>query len=158
MKRVLAAVALLVPLAACGGGDDDGGDGLSKAEYVSQSEAICTKANADFKAIPFPTTPAAFPEYVGKLVTLAEGVHHKLMDLEAPEADEADLKTKVLDPIEAQIEEGRDYQKELADAVAKNDQAKIGQLVADPPTRTKADTAWMSSYGFKECVKVAETD
>jgi hypothetical protein len=91
-------------------------------------------------------------------VTLAEGVRDQLKAIEAPEADRADLKTKVLDPLDKQIPEGRAFQREFADAVAENDQAKIGQLIANPPTHSKADLEWMKSYGFKECVDVLETD
>jgi len=157
MTRTLLALLPLAVLAACGGGDADGvGGGLSKAEYVSQSEAICKKANADVKAIPFP--PTDFAAYVGQLVTLAEGVRDQITALDAPDADQADITSKVLDPIDAQIREGRAYQQQLADAVASKDTAKLQRLVADPPIQTKADIDWMESYGFKECVEVADTD
>ena len=155
MKRALLPVVPLALLAACGGGDDGG---LSKAEYLSKAEAICAKANADVKAIPLPTTPSAIPTYVTKLVTLAESVRDQMKALDAPDADEADLDKKVLDPIDAQIREGRAYQEQLAQAFASNDSAKVQQLVANPPTQTQADLTWMKSYGFKECVTVAETD
>jgi hypothetical protein len=158
VKRALAVVPLLL-LAACGGGGDDGGGaGLSKADYISKAEAVCKKANADIRAAAFPTTSKAFPEYVGKLVTVAETARDALRQLEPPKADEEDLKDKVLDPLDEQIEQGREYQKDVADAVAANDTKKLGQLVADPPTSTKVDIGWMRSYGFKECVEVAETD
>jgi hypothetical protein len=157
VKRALAVVPVLL-LAACGGGGDDGGGGLSKADYISKAEAVCKKANADIKAAPFPTSSGAFPEYVGKLVAVAETARDALKELDPPSADEDDLKSKVLDPLDEQIEQGRKFQKDVADAVAAKDTKKLGQLIADPPTSTKADLGWMRSYGFKECVEVAETD
>jgi len=156
MKRIALAALPLLLVTACGGGDDDAG--TSKADYLARAEALCKRANADVDALAFPTTPAGFPVYIGKIVTLAEGVRDQLKALEAPEDDRAELKSKVFDPLDAQIPEGRAYQKAVADAVAANDQKKLGQLIGNPPTQTKADLGWMRSYGFKECVEVLETD
>jgi hypothetical protein len=65
MKPIALAVLPLLLVTACGGGDDKA-VGVSKAEFLTQSEALCKKANADFEALTLPTTPAGFPDYIGK--------------------------------------------------------------------------------------------
>jgi hypothetical protein len=155
MKRALALSCLLL-LSACGGGDDDAGSGLSKAEYLTKAEAICKQAAVEVKAEPFPSTPKAFPGYAAKLIEVAERVRAEVAALDPPEADEKDLSTKVLEPLDKKLQEGRVYQKALQTAVDKNDTKRLGELVGGPATKTKPDLAWMRSYGFKECVEVAD--
>lgn len=153
-------LAVLVPLAllaACGGSDDDKGTGLSKAEYVSRAEAICTRANAAVKAEAFPTSPAALPGYVEALLAIADKATKEVVALEPPVADQADLQAKVLTPLEGQITEGRAYLAKIKVAVATNDQKELGRLLASPPASSKADLDWMRGYGFKACVESADT-
>jgi hypothetical protein len=157
MKRIALAVPVLLLAAACGGGSDDKDKSSSKAEYVSKAEAICKKANADQAALAFPTTAAAFPGYVKSIVDLAEKATEDIEALEPPAADKADLEAKVLKPLNTALEAGKKYQADVAAAAAKNDQTKLGQLVASPPTGSTADIAWMKAYGFVECVKAAES-
>lgn len=156
MKRL----ALVLPLAlvtACGGGGTDHvASGLSKAAYISQAEAICKKANSDAKAQTFPTTSAALPAYIGSVLGIAETAEKALAALEPPAADKAELQSKVFDPLEARFVDGKAYLVKVKAAVAKNDQTELGKLFANPPTGSKADTEWMTSYGFKECLNSAK--
>jgi hypothetical protein len=159
MKRIALVVPVLLLAAACGGSDDKDqtASGLSKAEYLTKAEAVCKKANADQEALTFPTTAAAFPTYVQDLLDLADKATKEIDALEPPAADKADLETKVINPLKGQIVLGKTYLERIKEAVAANDQQKLGQLVASPPTGSKADLDWMRSYGFKECVESADT-
>lgn len=161
MKRL----ALLVPvlplllLSACGGSDDDQvSAGLSKADYIAKAEAICSTANKEIDALPAPTSIAAVQGLVEESVKIAEAATDKIKDLDPPASDRADLKAKVLDPLDGQVTDGKEFLAKVKDAVAKNDQAALGQLLADPPRDSKADLDWMRGYGFKECVKAADTE
>jgi hypothetical protein len=160
MKRVALVVPVLLLAAACGGSDDKDqtSSGLSKADYISKAEAICKKANADQEALSFPKTAAAFPTYVQGLLDLADKATKEIDALEPPAADKADLEAKVITPLKGQIELGRSYLEQIKAAVAKNDQKKLGELVASPPTGSKADLDWMRSYGFSACVESADTE
>jgi hypothetical protein len=156
MKRIGLVVPVLLLAAACGGSDDKASE-LSKSDFVSKAEAICKKANTGQEALTFPTTAAGFPTYVQDLLELADKAEKEIEALEPPAADKADLEAKVITPLKGQIALGRTYLEDIKAAVAKNDQQKLSQLVASPPTGAKADLEWMKSYGFKECLDSANT-
>ena len=158
MKRIVLVLPLLLLATACGGsGKDQTSSGASKAEYVSKAEAICKKANDDQAALTLPTSAAAFPTYVGDVIALAEKATADIDALAPPAADRADLESKVVTPLKGQIAQAKSYLTKIKAAVAANDQKALGALVASPPTGSKADLAWMRSYGFKECVDAADT-
>jgi hypothetical protein len=158
MKRLALVLPLLLAVTACGGSDPTSSSGLSKADYLAKAEALCTKANADIKALPFPSGVAGFSDFAAKIVTIADDATSALKALDPPAADKADLDAKVLTPLSQQVEAGRAYAAKIKTAVDANDQKALGALVADPPTEGKADLAWMRTYGFKACVDTAETD
>jgi hypothetical protein len=158
MKRLALALPVLLLAAACGGSDQDQvAGGLSKADYLTQSEAICRQANTDQKAVTFPTSTAALPAYVKQLLDLAEKTDQDLEALEPPAADKVEIRAKVLTPLKEQLGLAKTYYGEVKAAVQANDQKKLGQLIGNPPTGTKADLDWMRAYGFKECVDAADT-
>jgi hypothetical protein len=158
MKRLAVLLPVLLLATACNGSDDDQvAQGLSKAAYLSQAEAICATANTDIKALQRPTSIAAVPGFVEKTLQIAEVATGKIKGLEPPAADKAQIKAKVLDPLDGQVTAGRALLEQVRTAVKNNDTAAIGRLIQNPPTGSKADLAWMRSYGFKACVEAADT-
>lgn len=157
MKRLAIVVPLvpLVLLSACGGSDKP--SGLAKADYIAKAEAICTRANTEIKALTTPTSVAAVAAYVEESLQIAEVATGEIKKLEPPAADKAEIKAKVLDPLDGQVVDGKEFLVKVKAAVAKNDQAALGQLIANPPIDSKADLAWMRSYGFTSCVEAADT-
>ncbi len=153
MRAALLLTPVVLVVAACGGG----GSGVSKADYVKKAEAICSKANKDVDALSVPTDPAGLPAYVKGVVDIADTATTELADLEAPSKDEPELKKRVLEPLRTQVVQARDYSLKVRRAVDSHDQVTLARLIANPPTETKADLSWMRSYGFKECVKAADT-
>jgi hypothetical protein len=95
--------------AGCGSDDDDGGDGgdaLTKEEYLAQGNAICAAGNAELQATDDfdPKDEAAFDAFVtdtlvpniqGQVDQLREGI---------PEGDE-DTVNGILDDAEAKLDE-----------------------------------------------------
>lgn len=151
---------LLLPvlLAGCGGSAKSStSSGLSKAAYVSKAEAVCTRINTEIKKLAPPTTPKALQAFVEESLQIAEVGTGEIKALDPPSADRAAIKTKVLDPLDGQLAEGRVFLEKVKTAVAKNDQAALGQLITHPPTGSKADLNWMRAYGFSECVTAADT-
>jgi hypothetical protein len=157
MKRALV---LLLLVAACGGSSDGaGGGGNSKADYLSKAEAICAKANTEIDAAKknLPTGTAEVPAYVHKLLDFAKQTLEDLTLLSPPEADAADVKAKLIDPLTQQYADGQTFAGKVDAAAAKNDDQALTQLVLNPPTKTRVDVAWMKGYGFKACVTAADT-
>lgn len=153
MKRVLLAALLL---SACSGGDGET-TGVSKADFIAAAETICAQANTDQDALKTPTSVAALAPYVARIVEIAETATSELKELELPAADATDLKTKVLDPLQAQLTAGLAYADSVKAAADKNDFGALTTLLGDPPTDSQADLRWMKDYGFDACVKAADT-
>jgi hypothetical protein len=155
MRRALILVALLA--AACGGGSATSAN--PRAAYLGKAEAVCAKANDALAAAKKtqPASIAAVPPYVHKLVDIAKTNVDELGALTPPPKDKADLDAKVLSPLRAQVTDGTAYAAQVDAAAAKKDSAALTQLVFNPPTKTRADVAWMKTYGFSACVKAADT-
>ena len=159
MKRLLAALPVVLLLTAgCGDGDDKAPTGISRADYLTQVEPICKEANDKIDALPSPTSPAGFQSLIEQTVAIAEKATADFKAVEPPSADKAAVQAKVVAPLEAQVSEAKAYLVKVKAAVAANDQKTLGALLQAPPISTKADTAWMKTYGFKECEESAETD
>ena len=151
---------VLVPLAliaACSGGATVAPGGVSKADYLSRAEAICTRINAEQANLTTPTAVNELAPYVDKIVALADRATRQITVLEAPKADRAALQSKVMRPLASQLAEGHAYADQVSAAAKAGDQTALVQLLASQPTGSKADLAWMKGYGFVECVKAADT-
>jgi hypothetical protein len=152
------ALVLLLLVAACGG-SSGGNKADEKASYVAKAEAVCAKANtqlADAKKTQ-PTAVAGIPPYVHKLLDIAKSTLSDLSALNPPSKDAVDVKAKLLDPLGQQLADGTTFASQVDAAAKSGDNAKLTQLVFNPPTKTRVDLAWMRSYGFKACVTAADT-
>jgi hypothetical protein len=116
----LAAGAVALTLAACGGSDDKG---LSKAEFVKQAEAVCTDVNAKFKALGEPSDAKAVPAYVEKAVEITTDGTKRLQAIKAPE-DLADGYAELIDLLDQQTA----AVEKLGDAVEANDAKALGDV------------------------------
>ncbi len=155
----LAAFAL-VPLAlltACGGGskttDKVKASGLSKADYVAKSEALCAKANKDLEGLPAPTGAADLASTLDAGLGIAKTTTESLQALGAAQPDAAELNKIFLGPIGTQITELTAYLEKLKVAAPQGDAAL--QALGDPKL-TAADLEAMKTYGFKDCVETAD--
>lgn len=153
MKRLIPV--LLVAATACGGGGSSGGP--SKAAYVKQAEAICADAVAKQKALAFPTAVDKLAPYVTDLVAVAVKATDRLKALTPPAEDAAALQSHFLGPLEDQAVEAQRYADDVTAASKSNDQAALGRLALSPPTKPKADLAYLKKYGFTACVDAADT-
>lgn len=146
---------LVLPLLLLGTACSGGGDG-GKAAYLAEAEAACKKANDAQKATTVPIAPDAIPAYVRQVVTIAGDASTELDALEPPEDDAAELEEKFLAPLREQVGLGEAYAKEVEETAAKDPAAVLG-LLGSAPLETKADLAFLESYGFTECVAAADT-
>lgn len=154
MKRALV---LLVLVAACGGGSSTSAS--AKDAYVTKADAACASANAQLAQAKKeqPTSVAAVPPYVHRLVDIARKTLQDVSGLTPPKKDAADVQAKLIGPLTQQLADGDAFATKVDAAAAAKDNAKLTSLVLNPPTKTRVDVAWMKSYGFKDCVKAADT-
>ena len=144
-SRLLLPAAVLV-LAACGGGDD------AKADYVEQASAVCTDAKAQLDAEERPAAVEGFAPYVQRVVQIAEQAEERLLAIEPPEDDRAELEQKLLDPLSAQVEEGRQYEEKVK--AAGIDTAKLRPLLGQIPGTGDIDLAFVEEYGLGACTEL----
>ena len=111
MKRNLTLVALAAlasGLVAAGCGDDDGGEALSKEEFVVQGNAICARGNAEIGAAGEKVGgPPGTPEFDAFVTdTLAPNIQGQIDDIRAlgPPEEDADQVNAMLDEVQAVVD------------------------------------------------------
>ena len=139
--RARAAVALLVlmPLAGCGGG-------LSEDELVSKGDAICKRVNTAVAKEPDPQTAEDLKALADKTVQISDPAIEDMQELEPPGELEKDF-----DAFVASLKKQRDLTKQIGDAAAAGDTAKIQQVGADAQKAQVEYRRLASKIGFKEC-------
>lgn len=145
-RRVLlpALTAAVLALAGCGGGSDD-----AQQAYVEQATAVCDGAQADLDALERPSTAAGLGPFVTELVAVAERSSTELRALEPPEDDRAEIEAKVLDPLDASIQEGQAYAGQVE--AAGDDTAALTRLLGERPGAGEVDLEFLRSYGLETC-------
>jgi hypothetical protein len=145
MRRALLLTSALL-LTACGGGDDE------KAAYVADASAVCEEAAAESKALKTPAAPAEFAPYADGIVRIAKQAQADLGKLTPPEDDEAELRSKVLEPFAAVVLEGEEFAKKVR--AAGQDQAKLLPLLGQVPDSGEVDLEYLRDYGLDTCADV----
>lgn len=139
------ALVLIVPamlFAGCGGGGgEDEGPDTTASEFITQADAICSKADSENAAAAKaafrgqqPTTEEAVAYITGEMVPALEAQLQQLRDLTPPDGDE-DTVNAIWDGLEATIEE-----------IKEDPEASLG--VEDPLADVKPQA---EAYGFKSC-------
>jgi hypothetical protein len=158
---------LLLGLTACGG-DDAGASGagpaapaadapLSKAEYVTAAEAVCSRAAEEGTAIPEPSDPVGFAPYLQQTLDVAAKAVADLQALRPPEADAADLSAKFTGPLATQVELFRPVVGQIAEAAkAADPTAALDQVPT--PEAPPADEAYLTAYGMPTCATFASSE
>ncbi len=159
MRRALLVVPVVLGLAAgCGGSSAGVAAATDKDRYLAKAEAICTSANTELAAVKKtqPSSTDLLPAFVTSIVDVGRTTVDQLAALTPPAADAAQIEAKVIAPLKAQVVLGDAYAAKVAKAVKDKDPALLGLLTA-PPKETKADLAFMRTYGFTACVTAADT-
>ncbi|HWH28559.1 MAG TPA: hypothetical protein VNU26_06280 [Mycobacteriales bacterium] len=155
--RRLAVLPLLLLLPAC---SDDGGNGgpsleERRADYVAQAEEVCAQANDDVEALTAPTSVAEVPEYTDSVVELLQRTVTEVRALTPPEEDQAELREKLLTPLEADVQAAKGYAAQLSAAAEAEDSATLLRLAQELP-ETSADLEYMREYGLVQCAEAIE--
>ena len=162
MRRLLLIVPVLAltagALSGCGSASDPApaaAGPLSKADYVTQANDICTKAKTELAAIPRPTAPAQFETYLTSSVARAKKAATDLQALPAPAADAAELKAKLTDPLAGQVQAIEAVLPDFT-AAAKSANPQKALAAIRPPALPRPDTAYLDAYGLKACSGLAQ--
>ena len=84
-----AAVLLLTAVAMSGCGDGGDGERLTREEYASQADAICTKYNEQVRALQNPSNIEELADAADKTLPILDDAIGELEDLEPPENEAA---------------------------------------------------------------------
>jgi hypothetical protein len=126
--------ALCVVAAGCGGGD--GGERLSRDDYVAKADAICLATVKKRQALPVPTGLAGIPRYIDRALPLLDSARSDLRALRPPSELEDEVEAWL-----AAIGDERDALDDLRRAARDKDAAKvrsIGSRGAAIEQRTRA--------------------
>jgi hypothetical protein len=139
-----------VAVAAAGCGGSDGGERLSKAEFVSQADAICRTYEARLDALGQPANVAELRSFADKALPIARDGREELGELNPPE--ELD---HTYDAWLDQGDEAIEIVERLRDAAEDGDQAEI-QKIAQDAERTDAEANRLAGeLGFEQCGETA---
>jgi hypothetical protein len=147
MRRGLAVLVVLAALAlaaGCGGG----GKQLTKAELVTQADAICRKYEAKINALGEPTSLAGLKEFADKAVPLFDSGLDELRALQPPENLEGTYR-EWLETGEKQ----REAAERIGDAADKGDEQGLQRIIRDLGTSEQRSNALAAQLGFKDCAE-----
>jgi hypothetical protein len=141
--RVTAAVAVLA-LAACGGGD--GGDQLTADEFRQQADAICGEFEGRLDELGTPESLDDLQGYVDDAVPILEEGTNRLDELQPPDELEEDW-NRAMEVNRDQLDNVR----ELQDAVADGDQARVAELLQQSDEAREESNQLAADLGLTEC-------
>jgi hypothetical protein len=88
VKRAALLLFTVLALSGCGG-DDDGGEQLTREEYAAQADAICTRYNERVRSLQNPRNIEELAEAADKTLPILDDAIGDLRELRPPESDEA---------------------------------------------------------------------
>lgn len=156
-KTLVALAALLaLTVAGCGGGGGETTDttaatveenaALTKAELISQGDAICAEVNAAVGALSSSETEAAIGAESEKIANLYTGMVSSLQDLGTPEGDEANYAK-----FSEAAEELAKVEGEVKLAAEREDVAAMEEAEAEVEPALEEFETQAAAYGFEDC-------
>jgi hypothetical protein len=156
MRRLLIALLALGLVAACGGDDDDsagggGGSksGVSKAELISQGDAICADINA-FTTENAPATNEEVAAFLDEFLPKAQDTRDRFEAIVVAEGEDPDdVQTDMIFALDGAIER-LGLAKAAADA---GDFATMNDELRKANEASNAANQQAQAYGFKKCAQ-----
>ncbi len=138
MRKHAAAAVLLLLVPGCGG--------LSKDELVAKGDVICKRVNTRMAKEPDPQSAGDLERLAKRTVAISDPAIDDMEALEPPSELEADFKKFV-----ASLKRQRDLTKQIGDAAAAGDTAKIQKVGVDAQKAEQEYRRLTGKIGFKEC-------
>jgi hypothetical protein len=161
LKTILLLLAVLAALVAagCGGGGGETTEStattteepqkLTKAELISQGDAICAEVNAAVGALGTETgEEAAVPEQIEKTANLYTGMVERLQELGTPEGDSGEY-AKFMEA----SEELAKVEGEVKLAAEREDTTALGEAATAAAPALEEFQSQAAIYGFEDCSK-----
>ena len=139
MRKHAAVAVILLLVAGCGGG-------LSRDELVAKGDAICKRVNTRMAKEPDPQSAADLERLAKRTVQISDPAIADMKALDPPSELESDF-TKFV----ASLKRQRDLTKEIGDAAAAGDTAKIQKVGADAQKAEQEYRRLTGKIGFNEC-------
>jgi hypothetical protein len=162
MARVAAGMVVMSAVAAmaagCGGGG--GGSALTKEDFISQADAVCTKYDTEFTKEVEPTYPNVDPTSASTSdedLKKFEEPLHATHDLRSRQVDELRELTppeafqEQWDTVLADLDKGIEGTAEAADAIGNADRAAVEAAFAGAQSAFDEADRIAKEYGFKVC-------
>ncbi|HEY6835096.1 MAG TPA: hypothetical protein VI142_01375 [Gaiellaceae bacterium] len=145
-RPLLAALAVVLLLAGCGGGSDP--PRLSQAEFASKADAICRTYNRQSSAIARPTSLAELATAIDKLVAMLDQSVKRLQKLRPPKDEQADADRWLagVQKLEADL-------RTVQDKAAKKDAQGVAAALQAGDAHNKRSNALAAKLGLTVCSK-----
>jgi hypothetical protein len=144
-RASLLVVALAVVLTGCGGG---GGERLSRQQYASKADAICTRYNREITALKQPSSLADLGKSLDKLLQSFDRASKDLGALMPPENEQA-----TADKWVAQIKTLESDLKAIRDNAKSNDMQGVQAAGQKAQQHNGRSNALAKQLGMKVCAK-----
>ena len=134
---------MLALLAACGGGD---GSPLTKEEYASRADEICTDYRRKVDELGQPSNISELADAADKTLPLLEDAIHGLKDLEPPEAERATAEEwlREVDKLKVDLDEIRQRARE-------GDMAAVQAVVPNAQEHNRRSNELAGELGMSVC-------
>jgi hypothetical protein len=146
-RKLLALIGIAAGVAACGGSSSSP---VTRAQWITQADAICASADAQIRALPTPNSAKQLQTQLGSLVPLMQSQLAKLHALTPPAADQASV-----DSILAAASQTIPLIKRLSVVAATGDLAKIQQWETAHSSDLAGAARAAAAFGLKVCGKPA---
>jgi hypothetical protein len=143
-------------VASCGGGDDDGDDAPSQADFAQRANEICRQAEASLEKVGRSAeTPQDIVEAVDRVIDESRNAVDQLDDLERPEGQAGQTAEEFVEATRKEIEdEGIPALEELRGAIESGDQKAVAEAVSQLQNIDSRDsTRAAREIGAGECAE-----
>lgn len=143
MRRAALFVLALLILGGCGGG---GGNALTREEYASKADAICSKYNRETESLPRPSDLSGLSKTADQTLRILDNAMDDFKDLQPPASEQstADQWIAAVEQLKSDLQEIRDRAKE-------NDMAAIQAVIPRASQHNKRANELATQLGMKVC-------
>jgi hypothetical protein len=146
VRRALFLVVAVALLAACGGGG--GGKPLSRTEYASKADAICSKYSEQTKALANPSDLSGLADVADKTLPILDRAFTDLKKLKPPANEQATV-NQWLD----QVENLKGDLREIRDKAKTGDVQGVQAVVPQATQHNQTSNKLASQLGMSICNK-----
>lgn len=134
---------------------------ISKADYVSKANAVCTDAGNKIKALGRPTDKSKISGYFDGIVNAEQGTIDGIKKLGYPKGDKDQITSKFLQPAQRQIDAFNGSRANIEQDVQTGNRADAQKLLAQVDKSSGASSqsinGFLRSYGLTTCASLGSS-